>query len=705
MLNHAPIHPALHGGTTPPYLPPPAKPQQMHLLHSLGHDRYGRGHNGGPPMYILPWELIIDNFAGGGGASTGIELALGRSPDFAINHDPEALAMHAVNHPRTRHLCEDIWQVKPIKLIEREDGTLQAVALVWLSPDCKHFSKAKGGKPVSKRVRGLAWTALRWAALPPKVRPRVIMLENVEEFVTWGPLLIDAEGNARPDPARRGYTFRSFKHQLERKGYRVEFRERRACDAGAPTIRKRLFLIARCDGVAPQWPQPSHGKPGSDAVRQGKIKAHRTAGECIDWSLPCPSIFLNPEEARRRRVKRPLARPTQARIARGLDRFVLRAARPFIVPLTHQGSDRINSVDEPFRTITAAHRGELALVAPTLTRTAHGDVDKKGKRRGKGEHSIEEPLPSILASGDVALTAATLVQTGYGEREGQAPRSLDIDKPLGTVVAGGTKHALSTAYLVQQNGGPRNEKISGHGADEPLSTITGAASQQNLAAASMVQLRGTNEAGRSLDEPAPTIAAEGNHEGIQLAYLTKYYGEGGQDQGAHEPMHTATAKARMAVTQAQAEREPGMTEEQRYAAWWVARWFEEFIPDAADPAWPAAAGHAAPRRVMLTLQLPASAEREGGTYAIVDIGMRMLVPRELYRAQGFPEGYIIDIKVERLVGKKKLWKSLPIDAQNRMCGNSVSPCEVEDLVHANFAIPPPGWPGAEQRRQQEPRAA
>lgn len=347
-------------------------------------------------------ELIIDNFAGGGGTSTGLEQAFGRPVDIAINHDPEALAMHAANHPHTTHLCESVWDVDPIKVTGN-----RPVGLVWLSPDCKHFSKAKGGKPVEKRIRGLAWVTLRWAA---KCKPRVIMLENVEEFKTWGPLLIAADGSAKPDPAKKGKTFDSFIRQLRAHGYTVDYREMRGCDHATPTIRKRFFLVARRDGITIKWPEPTHGAPDSIGVRAGKLRPYRTAAECIDFSLPCPSIFER---------DRPLAPATLRRIAKGIMRYVVDAADPFIVgaggparageprptakpfgtllarndsyfcaptivPVTHQGGDRTESIGEPFRTITGAHRGEKA------------------------------------------LGVATLVQVGYGEREGQDYQIVDI---------------------------------------------------------------------------------------------------------------------------------------------------------------------------------------------------------------------------------------------------------------------------------------
>mgnify|MGYP000982438126 CR=1 FL=1 len=367
----------------------------------------------------LARELIVDNFAGGGGASCGIELALGRHVDIAINHDPEAVAMHTLNHPQTEHHCESVWDIDPLAVTKG-----RPVGLAWFSPDCKHFSKAKGGKPRDKRIRGLAWVAVRWAAL---VRPRVIILENVEEFQTWGPLLEDGT----PCPARRGDTFRGFVHQLQEQGYAVEWRELRACDYGAPTTRKRLFLIARRDGKPIVWPAPTHGAPGSTGVKSRALKPWRTAAECIDWSLPCPSIFLSKEEGRALGVRRPLADATLRRVAKGVMRYVVDAAEPFIVGL------------------------------------AHGEHSERAGSRATG---IEQPLRTIHAGGgNFALVAPALVQTGYGERPGQSPRVPGIDKPIGTLV-GSQKHALVTAFLAKHFGG----NYTGPGAPltEPMHTVT-----------------------------------------------------------------------------------------------------------------------------------------------------------------------------------------------------------------------------------------
>jgi DNA (cytosine-5)-methyltransferase 1 len=461
-------------------------------------------------------ELIVDNFAGGGGASLGIEMALGRSPDIAVNHDPEAVAMHEANHPRTRHLCGDVWDVNP-----REVCGDRPVGLAWFSPDCKHFSKAKGGKPVEKGIRGLAWVAIRWAAA---VRPRVIILENVEEFQGWGPLLEDG----RPCPERRGFTFRRWLARLKNLGYQVELRELRACDYGAPTTRKRLFVIARCDGQPIVWPEATH-RPAE----------YRTAAECIEWGLPTPSIFDRP---------RALAENTLRRIARGVRRYVLDAADPFIVPVTHPQDARIHSVGEPFRTITGANRGELALCSPSM------------------------------------------IQVSWGEREGQAPRILDLQKPLGTVVAGGIKQALVAAFLAKHFGG---HETPGTTPRRPFDTVT-ARDHHALV--------------------TTTLGADRRPE--VRAFLDTYYSTGAQDGQLGLPMHTVTTKHRFGLVTV-----------------------------------------------------------AGEAYQIADIGMRMLVPRELFRAQGFPDRYVID----PVVGGKALSKG----AQVRMCGNSVSPPLARALVEAN----------------------
>lgn len=491
-------------------------------------------------QFILPLahELTVDLFAGGGGASTGIEQATGRHVDVAVNHDPEAVSLHQANHPQTRHFVSDVFEVDPHAVCGG-----QSVGLLWASPDCKHFSKAKGGKPVSKKIRGLAWVVIRWAKA---VRPRVICLENVEEFQTWGPLAEDG----RPCPQRKGTTFQRWVAQLRNLGYQVEWRELRACDFGAPTIRKRLFLVARCDGQPIVWPTPTHGKG---------LKPYRTAAECIDWSLPCPSIFDR---------ERPLAEATMRRIAHGVKRYVLEAARPFIVPVTHQGDNRVHSADEPLRTVTSAKRGELALAVPTL------------------------------------------VQTGYGEREGQAPRVPGLDKPLGTCVDG-QKHALVAAFLAKHYGGNEGPGVP---VDGPASTIT-TQDHHHLVTSHLAKLRGTSSSA-STAEPLHTVSAQGFHHAEVRALLLKYYGTD-QDPQLGEPLHTVTTKDRFGLVTV-----------------------------------------------------------HGEDYFIADIGMRMLQPRELYLAQGFPDSYVI----ERGSDGRVLSKA----AQVRMCGNSVCPPLARAIVAANY---------------------
>ena len=340
-------------------------------------------------LNLFGHELVVDNFAGGGGASEGIEQALGRPVDLAINHDATAIAVHTANHPGSEHAVADVWDIDP------EQATHgMPVGLAWFSPDCRHHSKAKGGRPVSKSVRGLAWVAARWAA---KVKPRVICLENVEEFLDWGPLVKDADGKCRPDPARKGQTFRGFVRALNRHCYQVDWKILRACDYGAPTIRKRLFLVARRDGLPIVWPKPTHGDPASPAVRRGKLQPWRTAAECIDWSIPCPSIFDR---------ERPLADATLRRIAKGVMRYVVEAAEPFIVPIANygNGAERVNAIGDPMRTITAWPKGgSFALVAPTLV----GCGGRAGQSRPR---TPSEPYATITTKADACVVSAFLAK-------------------------------------------------------------------------------------------------------------------------------------------------------------------------------------------------------------------------------------------------------------------------------------------------------
>lgn len=380
----------------------------------------------------LGHELVIDLFAGGGGASTGIEAALGRAVDIAVNHDPEAVAMHAANHPGTRHFCESVFKVDP-----RAVAGHQPVGLLWASPDCTHHSKAKGGKPVSSGRRGLAWVVVKWAR---RLRPRVIALENVEEFADWGPLT--KEG--MPCPLRKGQQFRQFTAQLQRLGYRVEWRLLRACDYGAPTIRRRLFLIARRDGLPIRWPEPTHGEPGSLAVQRGKLQPWRTAAECIDWSLPAPSIFDR---------KKPLAPNTLKRIARGVQRFVIESGAPFIA--TYYGRDQFRGqrLDEPLRTQSTENR--FALVAAFLAKHYTGVVGS----------DLREPIGTVTSIDHHGLVAAHLQNMKGSDR-----RMRDLNAPAPTICAGGTHAALVAALLAPYYG--QGSGTTGRDLRDPAPTVT-----------------------------------------------------------------------------------------------------------------------------------------------------------------------------------------------------------------------------------------
>jgi DNA (cytosine-5)-methyltransferase 1 len=532
-------------------------------------------------MTMGEYGLIIDNFAGGGGASEGIRRALGRGPDVAINHDPEAVAMHAANHPETEHYCQSVWRADPRDVVRG-----RPVALAWFSPDCKHFSKAKGGKPVEKHIRDLAWVVVHWARL---VKPRVMILENVEEFRDWGPLIETKDGVLVPCPERKGLTFRRWVREIRKEGYAVEWRELRASDYGAPTIRKRLFVIARRDGKPIVWPEPTHGTG---------LLSYRTAAECIDWSIPCPSIFER---------DKPLAEATMRRIFEGIRRYVVDAVDPFIVPITHAGDSRVHPIDDPLRTVTTAHRGELALVEPFVAGCG-------GRASQSPPKSVGQPFNTATTKADQIFVAPYLVPR-YGERPGQVPRTHAVDKPMPVVVPTANGGSLVVAHMEQANTG-----MVGHDARKPLSTIVSRGTTQRLVTSHLVKLRGTCKDGQDVHRPMPTITAGGWHIGEVRAFLMKYYSSGGQLQSLREPMHTTTAKARMGLVTVRGE-----------------------------------------------------------AFQIVDIGMRMLAPRELFRAQGFGDSYIIN----PLFHGKPLTKT----AQIRMCGNSVCPPIAEALVRANVAMP------------------
>lgn len=473
-----------------------------------------------PTLRISHDALIIDNFAGGGGASEGIRLALGRDPDIAINHDPEAIAMHKANHPGTTHYTENVFDVDIVKACRG-----RRIGLGWYSPDCTYFAKARGGKPFrdrnkARRRRGLAWIIVKHAKelIEAGTPMEVIGMENVQEFADWGPLGDDG----RPCPLRKGFTFRRWCRQLQNLGYELDMWELRGCDYGAPTTRERLFIVARYDGAPIRKPQPTHGRG---------LAPYRTAADCIDWSIPCPSIFDR---------KRPLAENTLRRIAEGIRRFVIENPRPFIVPIEHyNGRSVAHSIDEPLRTVVASTTGStFALVSPTL------------------------------------------IQTGYGERDGQAPRVPGLDKPLGVVVAGGGKHALVAAFLAKQNG-IGEKMVVGQDLFGPVHTIT-TQDQKALVSAFMLKLKGTSRHGQRADEPLHTIQAGGTHYADVRAFLIRYNGMS-IGQGLDDPLSTIDTTDRFGLVTV-----------------------------------------------------------HGEPYVIADIGMRMLTARELYRAQGFRDDYQID---------------------------------------------------------------
>lgn len=542
---------------------------------------------------MINGELIVDNFAGGGGASTGIELATGKSVDIAINHDPEAIRMHKANHPNTKHYCEDVWQVDPVKACKGHP-----VGLAWFSPDCKHFSKAKGGKPKDKFIRGLAWVACRWAGL---VRPRVIMLENVEEFKTWGPL----NRGHHPIKSKQGKTFEKFVQQLQDLGYEVQFRELVAADYGAPTMRKRFFMIARCDGYPIIWPEPTHAPRDSEEVKAGLLNPYVGAYTQIDFSRPCPSIFDTSQEIKEKygiRAVRPLAPKTMERIARGLKKFVLDNPEPFIIQCNHGGKRRPNDIREPMPTITGKHG--YGVVEPKLT--PYLSVN----RENHFGSDMREPVHTITASNQHMLMTPTLIQyhseTAKGEVRGQT-----IEDPIMTV-DGSNRYGLVTSFLHKYYDG--GYKGAGDSIKNPLPTVT-AWDHNSLITANLIQMNNHCD-GKDIRQPLPTITAGDGHFGEVRAFLIKYYGAGtGQD--IKNPLDTVTAKDRFGL---------------------------------------------------VTI--------DGTDYQIVDIGLRMLEPRELYGCQGFPDDYIIDHDFEG--------HTYPRSEQVRRCGNSVCPPLPAAMVRSNL---------------------
>ena len=618
-------------------------------------------------------EIIVDNFAGGGGASTGIELATGRVVDIAVNHDPDAILMHKTNHPHTVHYRASVWDVDP-----EEVCAGRPVGLAWFSPDCKHFSKAKGGKPVDKNIRGLAWIALRWAGT---VRPRVIILENVEEFQTWGPVR-----RGRPVKSKTGQTFRKWVAQLEALGYTVEWRELVAADYGAPTTRKRFFLIARCDGRPVVWPEPTHAPADSEEVKAGRKKPWRSASEIIDWSLPCPSIFDTREEVKEKYgliAQRPLRPNTMRRVARGVDKFVIKAANPFIVPMGYGEAKgqapRVHDIQEPFP--TAVGKAKHGVCQPYMAPlTMHNNENAAGT-------AITEPVNTITGTGAgghqmlITPTLAAIGQTGGGDR------CRSVEEPTHTQVSKAEECVVCPAMIQYHT--EQTERVRGQAVTDPIMTID-ASNRYGIAAASLAKYYGNDQHGQDAAEPMHTVTAK-DREAVTMATLTEYHGTStGQDMG--EPMHTTLSKPHQALQTAHMVKMKGtnlggpvqepvqtITASGTHHGLVITK-VEKAAPGADLQRWPLIREalnkycdyHLADNEVILFLI-------DGAWYFMADIGLRMLTPAELYRANGFPIDYIIERDYQgNTYGKTK---------QVARCGNAVPPPFATALVRANF----PEW--------------
>lgn len=658
-------------------------------------------------------EIVVDFFCGGGGAGTGLEMGLGRPVNVAKNHSPQAISMHTVNHPGARHFTTDVFEGDP----GAECGG-KAVGWFHMSPDCTHHSQAAGGQPRKREIRNLSWIGLKWGG---KKRPRVISLENVKQILQWGRLIAkrdkatgrvvklagDVAGPGEvvpvgqqfliPDPKQRGRTWRRFVALLEGMGYVVEWKVIRACDFGAPTSRERLFMIARCDGQPIVWPEPTHAK--NPVKGQQKWK---TAADCIDFSDLGKSIFGR---------KKDLAPATLRRVAKGMKKFVLDSAAPLIVPIANWSGEAVQSADEPLRTITSYPKGgAFSVVSPVIAPATHQGSDRI--------NDPLEPLPTVTCAnrGELTLISPTLIQSGYGDRPGQEPRVPGLDQPLGTVVAGGVKHALAAAHLVkfrfndagkaldeplptitsggnyqrpagaahamgistvfmaQMNGGFNTTDAKS--IEDPMTTVTNTGSQQQLVAANLVHLRGNCDA-RNVNDPLHTVSAGGQHHGLVSAFMERAFGES-VGQGLDDPAPTITAggggKSSLVSLTLSPEHEAGAL---RVAAFLISYYGTENI-SACDS--PAPTITTKDRLAMVTVMV------KGTPYVIVDICLRMLKPFELYKAQGFPADYIISHGADG--------KPFTKTQQVHMCGNSVSPPPMAALAKANDP-----WQFALQQRE------
>ncbi|OPA88757.1 DNA cytosine methyltransferase [Pseudomonas fluorescens] len=647
-------------------------------------------------------EIVVDFFCGGGGAGTGLEMGLGRTVNVAKNHSPQAISMHTVNHPGAQHFTTDVFEGDP----DTECGG-KAVGWFHMSPDCTHHSQAAGGQPRKREIRNLSWIGLKWAGMK---RPRVISLENVKQILQWGRLIakrdkatgrvvklggeVAAPGEVVPvgqqflipDPKQRGRTWRRFVALLEGMGYVVEWKVIRACDFGAPTSRERLFMIARCDGQPIVWPDATHAKNPTKGQQKWK-----TAADCIDFSDLGKSIFGR---------KKDLAPATLRRVAKGMKKFVIDSAAPFIVPIANWSGEAVQSAAEPLRTVTSYPKGgAFSVVSPIIAPATHQGSDRV--------NDPLEPLPTVTCAnrGELTLISPALIQSGYGERPGQEPRVPGLDQPLGTVVAGGVKHALAAAHLVkfrfndagkaldeplptitsggnyqrptgaahamgistvfvaQMNGGFNTTDAKS--IEDPMTTVTNTGSQQQLVAANLVHLRGNCDA-RDVNDPLHTISAGGQHHGLASAFMERAFG-GSVGQGLDDPAPTITAggggKSSLVSLTLSPEHEAGAL---RVAAFLISYYGTENI-SACDS--PAPTITTKDRLAMVTVMV------KGTPYVIVDICLRMLKPSELYKAQGFPADYIISHGADG--------KPFTKTQQVHMCGNSVSPPPMAALARAN----------------------
>ncbi|HDY5055361.1 TPA: DNA cytosine methyltransferase [Pseudomonas aeruginosa] len=653
--------------------------------------------------------IIVDLFAGGGGASTGLEMGLGRKVDLAINHNPAAISMHEANHPHAEHLPTDVWGIDPI-------ASTKGKTVGWLhaSPDCRHHSQAAGGQPRKKEIRDLSWVVVKWAGKLQKLGrgPWVISLENVKQILQWGPLIakrdkstgrvVRLDGTVAgpgervprheqflvPDPKRKGRTWRQFLRALEGFGYHVDYWVERNCDYGDPTTRQRLYLVATDGGFAPVAAEKTHAaKPGKG------LKPYRTAAECIDWSDLGQSI---------RNRKKPLAEATMRRIAKGIEKEVLQRAKPFIVPIANWSRDAVHPVDQPLNTITAWPKGgAFSIATPSLIQVGYGERDGQSPRvpgldkplgtvvAGGIKHAVaaahlvkfrfdatgapvDQPMPTITSGGECkrpagaahALGLASTILVGVGGRAGQTePRS--VAEPMYTITAK-ADCGVATAFMVQANGGYNT--THSRPADAPISTITNKGSQQQLATAHLVTLRKGSH-GAPVDGPLGTQTGTDHHGLVSALLVTNTTGH--SSTPADQPAPTvATGGHHMLVTPEMIA--GSLTPEQVEGAVWVAAFLMKYhgMGENIRPLdEPVSTVTTKDRLALVTVWI------SGSPYVIVDIRLRMLKPRELYRAQGFPDSYIIE--------RGHNGQRFTLSQQVHMCGNSVSPNTMAAYARAN----------------------